>query len=1184
MRNVTLDDKYLCEEGPVLMSGVQALVRLPMLQRGIDRKAGLNTGGFISGYRGSPLGTYDLDLWRARKLLEKNDVVFQPGVNEDLAATAVWGTQMLATTPQPNKDGVFAIWYGKGPGVDRSCDAFKHGNVAGTHPHGGVLIVAGDDHSGKSSTVAHQSEVALMHAGMPILAPSNVQDVIDFGLLGFAMSRYTGLYTGFKLCNETLEQTMTVEIGGHARGPVLPDRGELPPEGIHNMPTHVNRQRSEIITKRYRWPLVEKFVRANGIDRVLLDTPARKLGIVATGKAVQDVLQALKLLRLDAASTAALGISVYKLGCMFPVEREGLSEFAAGQSELLFVEEKEGLTEAQAKAILYGSPDTPRIVGKADEDGVFMIPSDVQLEPIQLAIVIAERLRRLGAANEAVSACAKALAQQMESAGAENSVSAVRTPYFCSGCPHNTGTRKPEGSYAAGGIGCHAMAMYSDENMLPNTQMGGEGAHWYSLAKFSDVPHIFQNMGDGTYYHSGLLAVRGAVAAKVNITFKILFNDAVAMTGGQPVDGPLSVGDITRQVLAEGAVRCVVVTDNPGHYGAKSGLGAGVTVHHRDDYDRIQRELREVKGVTVIVYEQTCAAEKRRRRKRGTFPDPAKRMFINSDVCEGCGDCSVKSNCVSVWPKETELGRKRQIDQSSCNKDYSCVKGFCPSFVTVLDAEPRKPERTSLSADNITGLPAPAIASLNDGVYNIMVSGIGGTGVVTVGALLAMAAHLEGKACSTFDMTGLSQKNGAVYSHVRIGAQAGDLGAQKLGVGEAHLALAFDAVAGLSKEAAVTLAKDKSTVVVNARVTPVPAFQRNPDLQIDQAGLISHLGKLVGNGRLFDVDATGLGLSLLGDSIAANLLMLGYTSQKGLLPVSPEALGRAIEINAVSVEFNKTAFALGRLLAVDPERLEQKLVRSRPELEFQPLTKLEDIVAHRMKLLTAYQNAAYAQRYKALVEKVAAAEQRARPGSTGLAVAVARNFAKLMAYKDEYEVARLYSLPSFKQQLKENFAGDMKLRYNLAPPLFAKRDPLTGQLVKREYGAWIGPLFSMLARLKFLRGTALDVFGYTAERKMERALIDSYASQMTAMAEALTPANHPAAVEYANLPAQIKGFGHVKEANVKKARQMEIAILEKFKDPAKAAGAPLQFVPLQRIDPARTVNGSNDKRPSPEKL
>ncbi|MES2258580.1 MAG: indolepyruvate ferredoxin oxidoreductase family protein [Pseudomonadota bacterium] len=1185
MRNVSLDDKYTAEQGTVLMSGIHALVRLPMLQREIDRKAGLNTAGFISGYRGSPIGSYDLELWRARKHLEKNDIVFQPGVNEDLAATAVWGTQMLATTPQANKDGVFAIWYGKGPGVDRSCDPFKHGNTAGTHPHGGVLVVAGDDHSGKSSTIAHQSEIALMHAGMPILAPSDVQDVLDFGLLGFAMSRYTGLYTGFKTCNEVLEQTMTVELGTRQAAPVLPDRGELPPEGIHNVATHVNRQRSEIVAKRYRWPLVERFVRANRIDRVLIDAPVRRLGIVATGKAVHDALQALSMLKLDAAGAAALGISFYKLGCMFPVEREGLAEFAAGQHELLFIEEKDGLTEQQAKGILYGRERAPRIVGKTDEDGVFMIPSDVQLEPMQLAIVIAERLRRLGVAADVLYERAAQLARQMEAALKLAPNDTVRTPYFCSGCPHNSGTRKPDGSYAAGGIGCHAMAMYSDDNMLPNTQMGGEGGHWYSLAKFSDMPHIFQNMGDGTYYHSGLLAVRGAVAARVNITFKILFNDAVAMTGGQPVDGPLSVGDITRQVLAEGAVRCVVVTDNPDHYGPQSGLASGVSVHHRDDYDAVQRDMREIKGVSVIVYEQTCAAEKRRRRKRGKFADPAKRMFINAAVCEGCGDCSVKSNCVSVWPKETELGRKRQIDQSSCNKDYSCVKGFCPSFVTVLGAEPRKPEAAAPGGGlpGVGALPAPAVAPLAGGAYNIMVSGIGGTGVVTVGALLAMAAHLEGKACSTFDMTGLSQKNGAVYSHVRIGASAADLGAQKLGVGDADLALAFDAIAGLSKEAALTLAEGRTTVVVNARITPTPAFQRNPDLKLDQWLLVNSLRTLVGREHLYEVDATGLGLALLGDTIAANLFMLGYACQRGLLPVSPQAIEQAIRINAVSVPFNQNAFALGRLQASDPASIATALAGKQPEAEFEPLTSVDDIVAHRSALLTDYQDAAYAQRYRKLIAAVAAAEAKVMPGKDALTVAAARNFAKLMAYKDEYEVGRLYSGAAFKQSVGAAFAGKPVLRYNLAPPLFSRRDPATGHLVKREFGAWVGHAFGVLARLKFLRGTAFDVFGYTEERRMERRLIADYETRMAMLCRELTPFNHAAAVELASLPEMIRGYGHVKEANAAKAAAAEPQLLAKFRNPQPAA-AVVKFMPMQREDAAAGGTRSPEKSLSKEKM
>jgi indolepyruvate ferredoxin oxidoreductase len=1152
MRDVTLQDKYTQDSGTVLMTGTHALVRVPMLQREIDRRAGLNTAGFISGYRGSPLGSYDQELWRAKTLLESHDIVFQPGVNEDLAATAVWGTQMLGTVPGANRDGVFAIWYGKGPGVDRSGDPFKHGNMAGTHPNGGVLIVAGDDHAGKSSTVAHQSEMALIHAGMPIFAPSNVQDVLDLGLLGFAMSRYTGLFTGFKLCNEVLEQTMTVEIRSGGNGPVLPDRGAGPPNGFHNYPTHLDRVQSEIVAKRYRWPLVEKFVRANGIDRLLIAAPKRRLGIVSTGKAVQDVLQAFKLLALDDASAAALGISVYKLGCMYPVEREGLAEFAAGHSELLIIEEKEPLVENQAKAILYGRAGAPPIFGKLDEDGAFMIPSDVQLEPIQLALVIAERLKRLGGPDAGLIARAEQLERQVAIVAALKPADAARAPYFCSGCPHNTGTRFPDGSVAAGGIGCHAMAMYSGPEMLPNTQMGGEGAHWYSLAHFSDTPHIFQNMGDGTYYHSGLLAVRGAVAAGVNITFKILFNDAVAMTGGQPVDGPLTPGDITRQVLAEGVGRCVVVTDRPDLYGPQSGLGAGVTVHHRDTYDSIQREFAAIKGVTVIVYEQTCAAEKRRRRKRGTFPNPAKRMMINPAVCEGCGDCSVQSNCVSVWPLETELGRKRQIDQSSCNKDFSCVKGFCPSFITIVDAEPRKPKASALAGEAITGLPAPKLAN-NGSVYNIMISGIGGTGVVTIGALLGMAAHLEGLACSVFDMTGLSQKNGAVYSHVRIAPQTSGLGAQKLGVGEADLVLAFDAVAALSREPAVTLSAERTHTVVNARVTPTPAFQRNPDLTLDQGLLVSRLGQL--SHDLHGVDASGLGLALLGDSIAANLFMLGYASQQGLLPVSPESIERAVEINAVAVRFNKTAFALGRLHAVDPDRIASGLQNAVPDVVFAPLTKLDDILAHRISLLTAYQNDAWAERYRLLVATVADAETKTLPGSDKLAVTVARNFAKLMAYKDEYEVARLQSDPAFKKLVAETFEDGAKLRYNLAPPLFSKRDPQTGHLLKREFGSWLGGAFGLLARMKGLRGTAFDPFGRTAERKMERALIDEYEARMTMVAGALTSANHAAAVSLASLPQQIRGYGHVKEEHVAKVRALEPALLEKFRKAGSVTAA-----------------------------
>ncbi|MGQ0618918.1 MAG: indolepyruvate ferredoxin oxidoreductase family protein [Panacagrimonas sp.] len=1143
LREVALDDKYTAEHGTVMISGVQALVRLPMMQRELDRHAGLNTAGYISGYRGSPIGTYDQELWRAAEHLKAHDIHFQPGLNEDLAATAIWGSQTLAHVPDPTVDGVFCIWYGKGPGVDRSGDAARHGNIAGTHPNGGVLMVAGDDHAGKSSTVAHQSETAFMHWGMPVFACSSAADVLDLGLLGFALSRYCGLWVGMTTTNEVLEQTMTVSLDPLHREIEQPEKGELPPEGIHNIATHIDRERSGIVFKRYRWPLVERFIDANPVNRVLIEAAQRRLGIVTAGKAVQDVLQALDLLGLGRQQAADLGVSVYKLGCVFPVSRRGLSEFACEQTELLFVEEKEAVTENQARSILYGGVNMPRIIGKLDEQGQPMLPSDVQIKPIELALVIAARLEKLGIAlPETVQECVRRLSRQLAAASGVTASDIVRSPYFCSGCPHNSSMPKPDGSYVGGGIGCHSMAMYSDERVLANTQMGGEGAHWYTLAKFTRMPHLFQNMGDGTYYHSGSLAIRGAVAARVNITFRILFNDAVAMTGGQPVDGPISVGAISNQVMAEGAMRCIVVSDRPELYGPESGLAPGVRVEHRSEYDRVQRELREIEGVTVVIYEQTCAAEKRRRRKRGKFPDPAKRLFINPEVCEGCGDCSAQSNCVSLWPRETELGRKRQIDQSACNKDYSCQKGFCPSFITVEGGDVAKPEKVELDADSLA-LPEPEIAALGDSSYNLMVSGIGGTGVVTVGALITMAAHLEGKACSVFDMTGLSQKNGAVYSHLRVAATTDKLGAQRVGCGEADVALAFDAVAGLSKEPAVTLHCGRTRAVVNTRVTPTPAFARNPDLKIDGSLLVHRLRTAVGEKNLHTVDATGLALALLGDTIGANLFLLGYASQLGLLPVSPEAIHRAIAINAVSVKFNQNAFRLGRLMATDPQRIEKAVANSQAVKIFQPLTDLDEIIAHRVKLLTDYQNAAHAARYRRLVEEVRAVESRMKPGSDELTKAVARNFAKLMAYKDEYEVARLHSLPSVRQELKATFAGDVKLKYNLAPPLFSRRDPTTGHLIKREFGAWVGTAFAFLARFKFLRGTKLDLFGYSAERRMERGLIEQYESQMRQLLTTLDHHHFATAVALASLPAQIRGFGHIKEASVEKARALREKLL-----------------------------------------
>lgn len=1147
LRQVALEDKYTADSATVLMSGTQALVRLPLLQRALDRALGLNTGGYISGYRGSPIGGYDQALWQVKTLLDDNQIVFEPGVNEDIAATAVWGTQQLADTPEATVDGVFAIWYGKAPGLDRSCDALKHGNYGGSHPNGGVLVVAGDDHAGKSSTLAAQSEQALIHCGIPILSPANVQDCLDFGVAGFAMSRYSGLYTGFKATNETLELTATVDVDLSRYQFSYPDKGELPPEGVHFVSTHIDRMRSDVVANRYRIPLVHRFVRANGLDRVLIDAPRRRFGIVTAGKATQDVLQALTKLGIDRHRAMAMGISVYQVGCVWPLEPQGLKEFAESQDELMFVEEKRAVVQPQATAMLYGSSDAPRITGKLDEHGATLLPDDEQLDQSTVSLAIFQRLLRAELVDDALLQRAEEI--RAEKAFSEkNAVAPIaRAPFFCSGCPHNSSLKKPDGSYSAGGIGCHAMALYHHDYMMPNTHMGGEGGQWIGLAHFTNLPHIFQNMGDGTYYHSGLLAIRAAAASGQSITYKILFNDAVAMTGGQPVEGNLSVGEISHQVLAEGAKECVVVSDRPELYGTASGLAPGVKVYHRDDLMEVQDRLRQVKGLTVLIYEQTCAAEKRRRRKRGKFPDPAKRLFINSAVCEGCGDCSVQSNCVSLVPNETELGRKRSIDQSTCNKDYSCVKGFCPSFVTVNGGELRKPEKAELGASLFANIPEPARPDIVDS-YGVMISGIGGTGVVTVGAVLAMASHLERREASVFDMTGLSQKNGAVYSHLRIAESREKIGSQRLGAGEADLVLAFDMLAAQSAEPLLTINRTKSRIVANTQVIPTAAFQKNPDMQFSSRELLNRFIEMVGRESVHPLDASGLGQTLAGDSIAANMMLVGYATQLGLLPLSVAAIERAIELNGVAVRFNLDAFNIGRLCVHAPEKIEQLLNTVGASEPAPRLESVEDIVANRSALLTDYQSRAYAQRYNALMERVITADAKLPQKQHALSKVVARYAAKLMAYKDEYEVARLYTSPEFMRELKATFQGDIKLKFNLAPPLLSKTDKYSGLPKKKEYGGWMMAAFKLLKHMKFLRGTKLDIFGYNPERKLERRLIEDYFQTVERLCSELDIENYDTAVELASLPEHIRGYGHVKYRHLKQVEVEKQSLWRKFEN------------------------------------
>ena len=1131
---VSLDDKYTRERGRVLISGVQALVRLPMMQRARDVARGLNTGGFISGYRGSPLGGFDSALWREAERLAAQNIRFQPAVNEDLAATACWGTQQLDALPGATVDGVFAMWYGKGPGVERSTDAIHHGNYAGTHANGGVLVVYGDDHAGTSSTSAHQSDQTLAALSVPSLYPADVAEFLRFGLLGWEMSRFTGLWVGFKCVNETVEQTATVALDDAGADIVVPERRpeQRPPGGVNINPHFFGPGAVEQVVTRYRLPLVHDFVRANGMDRCALGAARPRVGIVTAGKSYKDVGWALDLLGLDAARMEALGVGVWKVGCIWPLEPQGIAGFAAGAEALLFVEDKHPVLEDQARAILYDTPNRPAIWGKKDGQGNRLFPSDVAIASEETARALYRLLGALGRADAALEAAHDRLTPP-PLANAPVAKSDTRVPYFCSGCPHNTSTRLPDGSRAFSGIGCHTLVLFNGKDTtMPPTQMGGEGANWIGLAPFTETQHMFQNIGDGTYFHSGLLAIRAAVAAGVNVTYKILYNDAVAMTGGQPLDGPISVGRMAAQLLAEGVARVEVVSENPAAYG-RGDLPDGVRAAPRDALDRIQTELRDVPGTTAIIYEQTCAAEKRRRRKRGRLADPDTRVFINEAVCEGCGDCSVQSGCMSILPKPTPLGVKRQIDQSACNKDYTCLKGFCPAMVTVEGGSLRKPEAAAIAPERLENLPAPAGAAVE--AQSVMVCGIGGTGVVTVGAVLAMAAHLEGRAASVFDVTGLAQKNGAVYSHIRLGAAGAELGPQRIGAGEADLVLAFDMMAAADAQALKTLDPARSTLIGNSAVAPGAAFQfaASEAGLPDGAAILDRLLARTGPGRSHLIDGTRLALAASGDTIAINMMMVGYALQLGAIGLSAEAIERAIELNGVAVEFNRRAFRVGRLSAVDPG-FAAGLIGGETGVAALGLEEHAGLVA-------AYQNDAWAARYRGAMARLAEAE--AARGVTGLVDAAVPVLSRLMRYKDEYEVARLMTDPGFDERLNATFEGPRQVAFHMAPPILSRTDVRTGRPAKRALGPWLrGPL-RLLAGLKGLRGTAFDPFGRTEERQLERGLIDWYEGLIARCAGEVDAATAARWRDVLAAPDGIRGFGPVKAASVTRVKAEVEALL-----------------------------------------
>lgn len=1145
LKTVQLDDKYTLTQGRIFITGTQALVRLSMTQRQRDQQEGHHTAGYISGYRGSPLGGLDDQLGKAKKYLEQHHTLFVPGINEDLAATTIWGAQQAHLSGEGKYDGVFGMWYGKGPGVDRTGDAFRHANLAGTARMGGVLVLMGDDHTCESSSTCHQSEFAMVDAMIPVLSPSGVQEILDFGLIGWALSRYSGCWVGIKCVKDTVEATATIDVDINRVKIQIPQDFALPPDGLNiRQPDTPHAQEARL--HRYKLNAVRAFARDNALDRVVIDAPGATLGVITHGKSYLDVLQALDDLNLSEQAAAVMGLRIYKVGMVWPLEPDGARRFAKGLSKVLVVEEKRSLLESQLKEQFYGRAGAPVIVGKQDEAGKTLFQSEMALDSNQIAIALGERLLELDSSPSLRLRIEELRAYQVVKGDTEL---LARSYYFCSGCPHSSSTVLPEGSKGYAGIGCHWMAQSMDRSTLGYTHMGGEGMVWVGEAPFSKRKHMFQNIGDGTYFHSGYLGIRAAVSAGTNITFKILFNDAVAMTGGQKHDGALTVPAIAHQVSAEGVKRIVVVSDEPHKYPLETAWPAGVTFHHRDELDNVQRDIREVQGTSVLIYDQTCAAEKRRRRKRGTFPDPAKRIVINDLVCEGCGDCGVKSNCVSVQPVETEFGRKRAIDQSSCNKDYSCVNGFCPSFVTVVGGSLSKPE-AAVQGQAVPLLPEPVRPNIDDRVYSILVAGMGGTGVVTIGAILGMAAHLEGRGCGLLDMAGLAQKGGSVWSHLRFGPNPQSIKTIRIAAGGADLVLGCDLiVAGNTKTLAAT--RHGSThVLVNTQETMPGAFTRNADMQYPTQALRRNIVEAVGQEHAEFVDSGRIATALLGDSIAANMFMLGFAYQRGLIPLSATSIESAIELNGAAKKMNTEAFRWGRQAALNPQAVEQLLAAKAAgqgmRISPQPVKTLDEVIAVRQQFLTAYQSSAYAQRYSALVEQVRNAEQRLGNGRSELTQGVAKYYFKLLAIKDEYEVARLHVESGFLDRVSQQFEGDYKLVFNLAPPLFAKRDPHTGLPKKSEFGPWIVPVFRLLAKLRGLRGTALDVFGYSVERRQERALIQRYEAVIAEVLPLLEDggAHYDTLLELVSLPEQIRGYGHVRAKAMALAKQRESVLLD----------------------------------------
>ncbi len=1115
-QDISLSDRFDLEKSPVLLNGTQAMVRLMLAQAARDRAAGLNTAGYVTGYRGSPLGAVDMQMNRAKKLLEAAQVRFEEGLNEDLAATALWGSQQAELRGEGRYDGVFGLWYGKGPGVDRSGDVFRHANMAGTAPNGGVLVAMGDDHTGESSTTLHQSDWAMVDAYIPVLSPAGVQEILDFGHYGYALSRFAGVWVGLKTMKDTVEATAVVDGDPQRMQFVTPDF-TMPDGGlnIRLIDTPVAQEARMIDYKRFA---AEAFSRANGMDRRVWGKPGAKIGMVAAGKNWLDLVHALNLLGIGEEEALRLGLTTYKVGQPWPLDMAGFHDWAEGLELIIVVEEKRKLIEVQVKEAIFDDRRGRRVYGwhkgETWENGrqVELFPTRYALDPIMIAEKLGDILIEEGRGTDRIKA---GLASLAEARRADNAPElAARLPYYCAGCPHNTSTKVPEGHRAYAGIGCHYMVQWMDRNTVGFTQMGGEGVNWVGEAPFSTREHVFQNLGDGTYNHSGVQAIRAALAAGTNITFKILYNDAVAMTGGQKNEGDLSADRIVRELQAMGVPHVAVVYDEK-EEPRRADFPKGIDWHERADMEAVQKRYAQHKGVSAIVYVQTCAAEKRRRRKRGQFPDPDQRIFINTDVCEGCGDCGVQSNCVAIVPKETELGRKRAIDQSACNKDFSCLKGFCPSFVTLDGAKVRKAPAQSL---DLPEMPDPVLPAI-DGTHNVVITGVGGTGVVTVGAILAQAAQIDGKGAGLMEMAGLAQKGGAVHIHCRLAERPEDISAIRVAVGEADAVIGGDLVVTAGARTLGLMRQGRTGAVVNSHEIMTGDFTRNTEFRIPSEDLKLALESRLGADQVALFDYSELARALLGDSIFSNMMILGAAWQRGLVPLSRDSIMRAVELNGAAVEGNRHAFEIGRWSVLHPEEAAKRL---QPKVVAKPKS-LDERIAFRADHLTAYQSKRLAKRYRKLVDNIDDPEVRE---------AVAVGYHKLLAYKDEYEVARLHL--DTMEKARAEFDGDLKPRFHLAPPLLSRKGS-DGRPQKRAFGPWILRAFGLLAKLKVLRGTPLDLFGYTAERRMERRLIRDYEADMASALERMTPANRDTVIALARLPLEIRGFGPVKDANAQSA-------------------------------------------------